>query len=55
MMPGHWEGGLIKGKNNASVVEGFSSTLNRISLEARKTLTYDQGREPFSRKSREAL
>lgn len=69
-MPGHWEGDLIKGKNNASAVgtlvelssgyvilaklhdatatsavEGFSAALNRMPLAARKSMTYDQGRE----------
>lgn len=69
-MPGHWEGDLIKGKNNASAVgtlvelssgyvmlakmndatatsavQGFSAALNRMPMTARKTLTYDQGRE----------
>lgn len=68
--PGHWEGDLIKGKNNASAVgtlvelksgylilakmndatatsavEGFSAALNRMPLAARKSMTYDQGRE----------
>lgn len=70
VLPGHWEGDLIKGKNNASAVgtlndlatgyvmlikmrdatatsavEGFSAALNRMPLLARRTLTYDQGRE----------
>lgn len=70
VMPGHWEGDLIKGMNNAfavgtlvelstgylilakmndatatSAVEGFSAALNRMPLVARKTLTYDKGRE----------
>ncbi len=70
VMPGHWEGDLIKGKMNASAVgtlvertsdylilarmrdatatsavEGFSAALNRMPLELRKSMTYDQGRE----------
>ncbi|KIY41725.1 hypothetical protein TZ03_06355 [Pseudomonas sp. 10-1B] len=28
-----------------SAVEGFSTALNRVPLAARKTMTYDQGRE----------
>ncbi|SOC52110.1 hypothetical protein SAMN05421509_101525 [Chromohalobacter canadensis] len=42
-------GYLILAKMNdataTSVVEGFSATLNRTPTTARKTLTYDQGRE----------
>jgi len=70
VIPGHWEGDLIKGKMNASAVgtlvertsgylilakmrdatatsavEGFSAALNRMPLELRKSMTYDQGRE----------
>lgn len=67
-MPGHWEGDLIKGKNNASAVgtlvelsssylilakmddatanvADFSAALNRMPTTARKSMTYDQGRE----------
>lgn len=70
LMPGHWEGDLIKGKANASAVgtlvertsgylilakmndatatsavEGFSAALNRMPLQVRRSMTYDQGRE----------
>ena len=70
LMPGHWEGDLIKGKANGSAVgtlvertsgylilarmadatatsavKGFSTALNRMPSELKKSLTYDQGRE----------
>jgi transposase, IS30 family len=70
LVPGHWEGDLIKGKGNKSCVgtlvertsrlvilarmedasagaalTGFSTALERIDANLRKTLTYDQGRE----------
>lgn len=70
LVPGHWEGDLIKGKGNKSCVGtlvertsrlvvlarmedasagaaliGFSTALERIDANLRKTFTYDQGRE----------
>lgn len=70
VIPGHWEGDLIKGARNASAVgtlverttlfvslakvenasaqaavAGFSQVLNRIDVQRRLSLTYDQGKE----------
>jgi len=70
VIPGHWEGDLIKGRGNASAigtlvertslfvtlakvtdggaqaaVEGFSNVLNRIDVQRRLSMTYDQGKE----------
>ena len=75
LIPGHWEGDLIKGAGNRSsvgtlverttgfvvlakmdnattktVVESFSTVLNREPAAMRKTMTYDQGREMHGHK-----
>ena len=75
LIPGHWEGDLIKGAGNRSsvgtlverttrfvvlakmdnagtqsVVDSFSSVLNRQPASMRKTMTYDQGREMHGHK-----
>jgi len=75
LIPGHWEGDLIKGAGNRSsvgtlverttrfvvlakmdnagtqsVVDSFSSVLNRQPAAMRKTMTYDQGREMHGHK-----
>ncbi len=70
LVPGHWEGDLIKGARNASSVgtlvernslfvtlvkmdsasaedaqKGFAHVLNRIDVQKRLSMTYDQGKE----------
>lgn len=70
LIPGHWEGDLIKGAHNrssvgtlverttlftvlakmedasaASAVKGFGHVLNRIEMQKRLSMTYDQGKE----------